>query len=62
MPPNAFAREILHRLGIGINQLNPNAWRLIICKYYGGNFLMGTVLSLWMNSYTIISPQKLVSP
>ena len=27
---NAFAKEILHRLGIGINQLNSNAWRLII--------------------------------
>lgn len=23
--PNAFAREILYRLGTGINQLNPNA-------------------------------------
>ena len=30
LPLNAFAREILYRLGIGINQLNPNAWRLII--------------------------------
>ena len=27
---NAFTREILHSIGIGINQLNPNAWRLII--------------------------------
>jgi len=30
LPLNAFAGEILNRLGIGINQLNPNAWRLII--------------------------------
>ena len=30
MPLSAFARENLHKLGIDINQLNPNAWRLII--------------------------------
>ena len=30
LPLNAFARELLVRLGIGICQFNPNAWRLII--------------------------------
>ena len=29
MPFNAFAREILSRLGVGVCQLNPNAWMLI---------------------------------
>ena len=30
LPLNSFAREIIHKLGIGIKQLSPNAWRLIV--------------------------------
>ena len=30
LPLNTFAKEILHRLGIGLNQLNPNVWRFIV--------------------------------
>ena len=29
-PLNSFCKGLLHRLGIGLNQLNPNGWRMIV--------------------------------
>ena len=44
LPLNAFAKELPVRLGLGICQFNPNAWRLVISmqilwrKVFGGDY------------------------
>ena len=62
-PLNAFTRELLVRLGLGVCQFNPNAWRLIISmQICGGKCLEGTVLLPWTSSSTVTSPQKFINP
>ena len=58
LPLNAFAREIFSRLGLGINQLNPNAWRLIVSM----QFLWREVFDGNCPLTTVTSPLKLVNP
>ena len=62
-PLNAFTRELLVRLGLGVCQFNPNAWRLIISmQILWREVFGGTVLLPWTSSFTIISPQKFINP
>ena len=41
LPLNAFAKELLVRLGLGICQFNPNVWRLVISMQVLWNEVFG---------------------
>ena len=63
LPLNAFAREILTRLGIAPNELNPNGWRIIVAmQVLWREFFEGIVLSLWMSSYIAINLLESINP
>ena len=63
LPLNAFAREILTRLGIAPNELNPNGWQIIMAmQVLWREFFEGIVLSLWMSSYIAINLLESVNP
>ena len=58
LPLNAFARVLLVRLGLGVCQFNPNAWRLIISMQILWKCLEGIALSLWTCFFTATNLQK----
>ena len=51
MPLNAFARELLVRLGLGVCQFNPNAWRLMISVQILWREVFGGDRPLTMNEF-----------
>ena len=54
LPLNAFARELLVRLGIGICQFNPNAWRLVISMQVLWNEVFGRDCPLTMDEFLFL--------
>ena len=51
LPLNAFARELLVRLGLDICQFNPNAWRLVISMQILWSEVFGRDRSLTVDEF-----------
>ena len=51
MPLNAFARELLVRLGLEVRQFNPNLWRLIVSMQILWKEVLGRDRSLIMDEF-----------
>ena len=63
LPLNSFARELLTRLGLGVCQFHPNAWRLIVSmQVLWREVFEGNCPLKWTSSSTAISPPKLTNP
>ena len=50
-PLNAFARDLLVRLGLGVCQLNPNTWRLVISMQILWKEVFGRDLPLTVDEF-----------
>ena len=60
LPCNAFAREILHRLVIAPNQLNPNGWRLNVAMQvlWREVFEGKCPFTMWTSPFIAINPLR----